>query len=233
MRRLLDLLGPATLRDLLLVNVAVGLVGVSYGAITVGAGFEIWVPTLMSIVVFGGASQFLFTGLIAAGASPIAAVAAGALVNARHLPFGFALADTVSKRPWLGGYLMIDEVVAFALAQRDPARRRLVFFTCGAMLWTFWNVGALLGGLLGQAIPDTDAWGLDAAFPAVLLALVMPAMRQARIRNASLLGAVIALALTPFVPAGLAVLCALAALLVVRPHRAADAGTDAGTGGTA
>src|SRR5699024_9174778 len=102
--------------------------GISYGAITVGEGFPWWAPSFMSVVVLGGASQFLFTGVVGAGGSVAAAVLAGLLVNARHLPFGFALAETVRGRPLLGSYLMIDEVVAFSLAQRDPARRRAAFF---------------------------------------------------------------------------------------------------------
>ncbi|MDN5892494.1 MAG: AzlC family ABC transporter permease [Nocardioides sp.] len=216
-----SLTGPldtSDLRDILLINVAVGIVGISYGAITVGEGFAWWVPNFMSVVVLGGASQFLFTGVVGAGGSVVAAVLAGLLVNARHLPFGFALADTVRGRPLLGSYLMIDEVVAFALAQRDPARRRAAFFVCGIGLWLFWSLGSLIGAVLGQTVTDTDAFGLDAAFPAVLLALIMPALRDAATRNVALVGSVLALFAVPYAPSGVAVLCALPALLLWR-HR--------------
>ncbi|HEY9562469.1 MAG TPA: AzlC family ABC transporter permease [Nocardioides sp.] len=219
LRQLNESLGGTLLRDIVLVNVAIAMVGVSYGAITVGEGLPVWLPNLMSVVVLGGASQFLFTGLIASGAGPVAAVVAGILVNLRHLPFGFALAETVDRRPFLGSYLMIDEVVAFSLAQKDPELRRKVFFTCGICLLIFWNVGSLLGALLGRAVGDTDVFGLDAAFPAVLLALVMPALRDSRTLRVAGLGAVIALALTPVMPAGTAVLCSLFALVTVRPWR--------------
>ncbi|WP_239460102.1 AzlC family ABC transporter permease [Nocardioides daejeonensis] len=212
-------LGRPLLRDILLVNVAIGIVGISYGAITVSQGLPIWLPNLMSVVVLGGASQFLFTGLLVAGASPVAAVVAGALVNARHLPFGFALADTVRRHPWLGSYLMIDEVVAFTLAQRDEERRRATFWVCGLCLLFFWNLGSLIGALAGQAVSDTERWGLDAAFPAVLLALVLPALRDRRVAKVAALGAVIAVVLTPFLPSGTAVLSSLLALLVLRPGK--------------
>ena len=218
-RRLRDELGPELLRDIALVCLAVGVVGASYGAITVSEGLPVWTPSYMSVVVFAGASQFLFTGVVAAGGSPVAAVLAGLLVNARHLPFGFALADTVRDRRLLGSYLMIDECVAFALAQRDPHRRRVAFFTCGIALWACWNTGALLGALAGSAITDTDALGLDAAFPAVLVALVLPGLRSRTTRGPALLGAAVALAVTPFLPSGLPVLCALAGLVLARPGR--------------
>lgn len=219
LRELSERLGPGTLRDILLVNVAISIVGVSYGAITVGEGLPLWLPNLMSVVVLGGASQFLFTGIIAAGGSPVAAVLAGLLVNARHLPFGFALADTVRNRPLLGSYLMIDEVVAFALSERDRERRRLVFFTCGVCLLVFWNLGSLLGGLLGSAVEDTDALGLDAAFPAVLVALMVPALRDRRTLVVAVAGALVAVAVTPVVPTGIAVLFALAALVLMPVFR--------------
>lgn len=217
-KALLEPLEASDLRDILLINLAVGIVGISYGAITVGEGLPWWLPNFMSVVVLGGASQFLFTGVVGAGGSVVAAVLAGLLVNARHLPFGFALADTVRRRPLLGSYLMIDEVVAFALAQHDPARRRAAFFACGMGLWVFWSIGSLIGALLGQTVADTDTFGLDAAFPAVLLALTMPALRDGPTRNVALVGCVLALVAVPFAPSGVAVLCALPALLLWR-HR--------------
>ena len=218
-RRLREELGPELLRDIALVCLAVGVVGASYGAITVSEGLPVWTPSYMSVVVFAGASQFLFTGLVAAGGSPVAAVLAGLLVNARHLPFGFALADVVRDHRLLGSYLMLDEVTAFALAQRDPHRRRVAFFTCGIALWACWNIGALLGALAGTAITDTAAFGLDAAFPAVLVALILPGLRNRTTRAPALLGAAIALALTPFLPSGLPVLFSLLGLVIARPGR--------------
>jgi 4-azaleucine resistance transporter AzlC len=214
-RSLEQRLGTALLRDIALVCLAVGLVGASYGAITVSEGFPVWAPTLMSVLVFAGASQFLFTGIVAAGGSPVAAVLAGLLVNARHLPFGFALADSVRERPVLGSYLMVDEAVAFGLAQAEPERRRLTFFTCAVGLYLCWNVGCLAGALAGTAITDTETFGLDAAFPAVLLALVLPSLRERRTAAPAVLGAAIALALTPVLPPGLPVLCALAGLVLL------------------
>jgi 4-azaleucine resistance transporter AzlC len=213
-RSLEQRLGARLLRDIALVWVAVGLVGASYGAISVSEGFPVWMPSLMSVTVFAGASQFLYTGIVGAGGSPVAAVLAGLLVNARHLPFGFAMADTVRGHRVLGSFLMIDESVAFGLAQRDPVRRRLAYFTCAVGLFLSWNLGTLVGALAGAAITDTDALGLDAAFPAVLLALVLPSLRDRVHRNPALLGAVVALALTPFLPPGLPVLCSLAGLVL-------------------
>jgi len=78
-----------------------------------------------------------------------------------------------------------------------------------------WPGGAVLGALIGSAVHDTNAFGLDAMFPAVILALIVKDLRDNRILRAALAGAAIALAATPFLPAGLPVLMALAAVLLL------------------
>jgi 4-azaleucine resistance transporter AzlC len=210
-------LDPGTMRDIGLVCVADALVGASFGAIAVSGGLAAWVPVVMSLVVFAGGAQFAAVGVVLSGGSPVAAVAAGLVLNARHLPFGFAVADVLGER-WrtrlLGAHLLIDESVAFAMGQRDARQRRAAFWTCGIALFVVWNAAVVLGALAGGSIGDTDALGLDAAFPAVLLALVLPALRDRRTREASLAGVVVAVASTPFLPAGLPVLLALAGLLI-------------------
>jgi len=111
-----------------------------------------------------------------------------------------------------GTHLITDESVAFALRQPDPARRRSAFWACGVPLFVIWNVSVLLGVALGSAVRDTSAFGLDATFPAVMLALALPTLTSRSTRMAAGTGAVIAVALTPVLPAGLPLLAALGGL---------------------
>jgi 4-azaleucine resistance transporter AzlC len=202
-------------RDITLVCLADTLVGLSFGAIAAAAGFPIWLPVLMSVVVFAGASQFLFIAIVGAGGNPIAAVAAGLLVNARHLPFGLAVGDALGTgrlRRAVGSHLLIDESTAFALAQPDARRRRAAFWACGIGLFCCWNAGVVVGALLGSVVTDTGALGMDAAFPAVLLALLAPALRERWTGLAAVVGALVALGFALLLPAGLPGLLALLAL---------------------
>ncbi|WP_051309480.1 AzlC family ABC transporter permease [Thermocrispum agreste] len=221
MRSIWRSLDPGLARDIALVLAADTLVGVSFGAITVSAGLPFWLPMVLSVVVFAGAAQFIFVGMVASGGNPVAAVLAGLLVNARHLPFGFAVADTLGTgwRRLVGAHLIIDESVAFALAQPSPDQRKRAFWVTGVSLFVCWNLGVVAGAAAGTAITDTDALGLDAAFPAVLLALVLPSLRDRHARRAAIAGAVVALATTPFLPAGLPVLLALAGVAVAEVSR--------------
>jgi 4-azaleucine resistance transporter AzlC len=213
-------LSGGTLRDIALACLAVWFIGLSYGAIAVASGFPLWVPAVQSVLVLAGASEFLFIGIVAAGGNPLAAAASGLLVNARHLPYGLALPDTITgpgrTRRLLGSHVMNDESVVFALAQEDLPGQRAAYWACGLGVLLCWPAGAVLGGLIGSVIGNTSAFGLDAMFPAVILALIVPALRDQKDRvtlRAAAAGAVIALAATPFLPAGLPVLLALAGLL--------------------
>ena len=227
-------LSGGTLRDIALACLAVWFIGLSYGAIAVASGFPLWVPAAQSVLVLAGASEFLFIGIVAAGGNPLAAAAAGLLVNARHLPYGLALPDMTgpdmtgpdmtgpgrpmkrSMKRLLGSHVMNDESVMFALAQEDLPRKRAAYWACGLGVLLCWPAGAVLGALIGSVIADTGAFGLDAMFPAVILALIVPALRDRQLRRAALTGAVIALATTPFLPPGLPELLALFAIAVRR-----------------
>jgi 4-azaleucine resistance transporter AzlC len=206
----------AQIRDAAAIAAAMVAVGASFGAIAIAYGLPTWVPFAMSTIVFAGGAQFLAVGLLAAG-NPIAAVFAGLLLNARHIPFGLAIGGTMGTgwRRLIGSHVMTDEVVAFTLAEDDPTRRRRTYWLMGITLFTSWNIGTALGVLLGSAVGDYEALGLDAAFPAALIALILPSLRDRATRVVALTGTAVAVVATPFLPAGLPVLSALLGLLTL------------------
>lgn len=206
----------ALLRDVAAIGAAMLAVGASFGAVAVGAGLPAWAIVAMSVLVYAGGAQFMAVGLVAAG-SPLAAVLAGLLLNARHLPFGLALGGSLGPQRWrrlLGSHLMTDEATAFALARPAGPGRRRAFWLAAVLLFLAWNAGTLLGVLAGGAVGDPAALGLDAAFPAGLAALLLPSLRDRDTRLVALIGAGLAVLATPVLPAGLPVLLALAALVV-------------------
>jgi 4-azaleucine resistance transporter AzlC len=223
--RTVQRLPRAVLRDILLVLLADVLVGASFGAISVSGGLPAWVPVTLSVLVFAGGAQFAAVGVVLAGGSAAAAVVAGLVLNARLLPFGFAVADVLGSR-WRtrlpGAHVLTDESVAFAIRTDDPQERRLAYWVCGVALFVGWNLAVVVGALAGRLVSDTAAFGLDAAFPAVLLALVVPSLTDPRTRLAAVVGGVVAVATAPFVSPGLPVLLALAGLVVVLGRPAED-----------
>ena len=66
----------ADLRDAVALAAAIGVVGASFGALAAAAGVALPLIIGMSLLVFAGGSQFLVVAVVAAGGSPVAAVAA-------------------------------------------------------------------------------------------------------------------------------------------------------------
>lgn len=211
-------LAPGDLRDVLALAAAIAVVGMSFGALAASAGVPWPLVVGMSLLVFAGGSQFLAVAVVAAGGAPFAAVAAGLLINLRHLPFGLAIGGVVGgslPTRLLGAHLLVDENVAFTRARGSGPRARAAYWACGASLFVAWNIGTVVGLLAGEAIPDPEVFGIDAAFPAALLALLLPSLRQRDARTVAVGAVVVSLAATPFLPPGLPVLVALLALLPV------------------
>ncbi|WP_019200592.1 AzlC family ABC transporter permease [Tsukamurella sp. 1534] len=204
-------------RSAALLSAAVGCIGLAYGAQTVAAGLPWWFAPALGVLVLAGSAEMLFVGLVATGGSPLLALASGALVNVRHLPYGLAAA------PYLGSgaarlariHLINDESIALALSQRDPEAGRRGLTYAGAGILIAWPLSAAAGAGIGSVI-SPEALGLDAVFPAVLLALLVPALREKRNRNPLALAALLALAAVPYAPPGLAPAVALLALPLLR-----------------
>ena len=203
-----------TIKAIFLVCLAVGVVGASYGSLAMAYGFPLWLPLLLSVVVLAGASEFMFIGIVASGGNPLAAAIAGLLVNARHFPFGVTVRDLVGKgvMSLIGCHIMNDESVVFGLSQPTPEQRKAAFWLCGIGVALFWPVGTLLGAAVGKLLPAPETIGLDAVFPAILLALVLPALKKKTTLIRATSGAAISLAAVPFAPVGLPVLLSLLGL---------------------
>ena len=206
-------------RDVAALAAASAVIGVSFGAIAGAAGLPAWAIVTMSLIVFAGGAQFMAVGMIAVG-SPVAAVLGGLLLNARHLPFGLALGDVIG-RSWparlVGSHVLVDETVAFALAQEDERAKRRAYWLAGGALFVAWNAGTFIGAAGGQLIGDPGTLGVDAAFPAGMLALLLPSLRERRALVGAVAGGAIALAAIPILPPGLPVLVALLGLAFALP----------------
>ena len=207
---------PDDVRDALALAAAIGLVGVSFGALAAAAGVPPVLTVALSVLVFAGGSQFLLVAVLSGGGSVVAAVLGGLLLNARLLPYGLAMAPVIADR-WparlLGAHMMIDEAVAFSRARGTGERARSAFWLSSIVLFAVWNACAVVGMAIGAAVPDTAVFGVDAAFPAALAALILPSLRRADTARVVLVAAIAALAATPVLPAGTPVLVGLVGLV--------------------
>lgn len=197
-------------------SLTVGVTAMTYGATAVHGGLPFWLPVLLSVVVLAGSAEFVFVGILASGGNPLAAAFAGLLVNARHLPYGMAVSDVTGSgwRRVVRSHVVNDETVLFTRGEHGPEARDAAFVASAIGISVCWPLGALLGALAGPLLGDPERFGLDATFPAVIASLVLPSLRERRVRAAALAGAVIAVSTIPYLPPGLPVLLALAAVVV-------------------
>lgn len=208
----------AVVRDALGVGVAVGLSGFAFGVTAAGSGISVLQACVLSLLVFTGASQFALVGALAAGGNPFTAAAGAFFLGTRNAFYGLRLSQLLALpgavRP-LAAHWVIDETAAVALAQPDRRSARLGFTVTGLSLYVLWNLTTLLGAVGAEALGDTAAWGLDAAGPAVFLALLAPMLKTATERAVAALAVVLGLGLLPVLPAGLPVLVAALAAPVI------------------
>ncbi|MFJ6570521.1 AzlC family ABC transporter permease [Streptomyces sp. NPDC091292] len=201
----------AVVRDALGVGVAVGLSGFAFGVTAAGSGLTVLQTCALSLLVFTGASQFALVGALAAGGNPLTAAAGAFFLGVRNAFYGLRLSQLLALpravRPFAAQWV-IDETTAVSLAQPTRRAARIGFTVTGLTLYLLWNLTTLLGALGAEAIGDTDAWGLDAAGPAVFLALLAPMLRTTTERAVAAFAVVLGLGLLPVLPAGVPVLVA-------------------------
>jgi 4-azaleucine resistance transporter AzlC len=198
--------------------------GVSFGVLAQAAGVGAAASIVMSLTTFAGSAQFAIVSVLGAGGTAAAAIGAAVLLNARYGPMALAAANVFRGgrlRRLLEAQLLVDE--SWALAQRDGHFDRRIMIGAGLGLYAGWNAGTAVGVLAGDSLGSPATLGLDAAFPALFLALLVPLLSNRAALGAAPLGAAIALALTPLTPAGVPVIAATAACLVGLRRRAAHA----------
>lgn len=196
-------------RDGIAVGVATGTYGISFGAVSVSSGLDVWQTCALSLLVFTGASQFALVGVVGAGGNPFLGMASGLLLGTRNALYGLKVSPLVGwrgLRRTAAAHLVIDESSAMTVVRDRHDHARAGFLSTGLAVFVFWNLATLGGALAGDALGDPRTYGLDAAVGAAFLALLWPRLGPVRHRVAAVLGAGLALALVPLSPAGVPVL---------------------------
>jgi 4-azaleucine resistance transporter AzlC len=201
--------GDPIFRNALSIGVATGVYAVSFGVLSVTAGFSVVQTCVMSLVCFTGASQLTFASVIGAGGGVAGALPPALLLAGRNAVYALSLkgvlTGTVPERA-LRAQVVVDETAAMAHAQPTLAAKRRAFDLTALCLFTAWNVGTLVGALAGRGLGNPRDYGLDAMFPAVFLALLVPQLRGPDAVRAAVAGALIALALVTVSPAGVPII---------------------------
>lgn len=202
------------------VGVAVSAYGISFGALAVTSGLDVWQACVLSLLMFSGGSQFALIGVLAVGgtAAGPAAIAGAALLGLRNGLYAIRVSPIVGAgraRRLMAAHLTIDESTAVSTAQVTPEAQRAGFWWTGWIIFIGWNLTTLLGALLGDLLGDVSAYGLDAAAAAAFLGLLWPRLRALQPVVVAIGAAVVAAATIPVLPAGLPVILAATVAVLV------------------
>ncbi len=207
------------------VGVASGTYGISFGALAVAAGLDLWQAQVLSVLMFTGGSQFAFVSILGTGglgAAP-AAIATASMLGIRNGLYGLQTSQflgVAGVRRIVAAHLTIDESTAAGIAQPEPRAQRIGFWQTGLAVFVLWNLSTLAGALLGDAFGDPRTLGLDAAAAAAFVALLWPRLRSRDATATAVLAMFIALVTSPVLPAGVPVIVSAAAALVIGLRRA-------------
>lgn len=215
-------------RDGLGVGLATGLYGVSFGAVSVAAGLSVLQTCCLSLLMFTGASQFAFVGVVAAGGPPVSGAITALMLGTRNTLYGLKLAPLLGFRGWrrvVTAHLVIDESTAMSVTRETHEAARVGFLSTGLAVFVFWNLFTFLGAIAGNLIGDPRTYGLDAAVGGAFLALLWPRLADPRNRVIAVAAAAVALGVVPLTAAGVPVLVAggVALLAGILTRNATDA----------
>jgi 4-azaleucine resistance transporter AzlC len=154
--------------------------GVAFGVLARQAGMSLAETLAMSGLVYAGTAQFVALGLWVAPLPVVALAATTLLVNARHLLMGATLAPWLRRlsplQRYASAYFLTDETWALVLRERaQGAQDNLdgaILLGSGLPIFVAWVLTTAVGYLVGAGLRDPARWGLDFAFPALVVALL-------------------------------------------------------------
>ncbi len=195
-------------------------VGLTVAVLHVTDGTAPWVMIASVFLVNAVTPTLAYAAVTAAGGSSAAGVLSGWLVSTRFGLFAAAIAPRLwrsrTKRA-IAAHSSFDPNVALAMREEEDEAAQRVYVAAALWLVLPWWVGGTLGTVIGSSLSNPGALGLDAVFPAALLAIIWPQLRQRDPLIIALLAAVVAIALVEATPGGVPVLAAAcAALLALR-----------------
>lgn len=160
-------------------------IAITYGVLAKQAGLTLTELTLMSVLVFAGASQFMGANMIALGAGAVEIIIATFVLNFRHFVMSLSFMNRMRpvslkwKLPLSLG--LTDETFAVSSLHTEEAKKEkgfLFYITLTLIAYLSWVIGSLLGGILGEIIPESLSQSMGIALYAMFIGLLVPSVKK-------------------------------------------------------
>ena len=167
-------------------------IGMAYGLLVANAGYGVFWALLLSLLCYAGSMEFVAVSLLTAGFDPVQALLMALMINARHAFYGLSMLEKYRGTGWARPFLIFsltDETFSLVstLEPPDGVTRRDFYFWISLLDYLYWQVGSVLGALIGGLLPF-DTTGLDFALTALFIVLFLEQWRKRENRPAALIG---------------------------------------------
>ena len=167
-------------------------IGMAYGLLRANAGYGVFWALLLSLLCYAGSMEFVAVSLLTAGFDPVQALLMALMINARHAFYGLSMLEKYRGTGWARPFLIFsltDETFSLVstLEPLDGVTRRDFYFWISLLDYLYWQVGSVLGALIGGLLPF-DTTGLDFALTALFIVLFLEQWRKRENRPAALIG---------------------------------------------
>ena len=167
-------------------------IGMAYGLLMANAGYGVFWALLLSLLCYAGSMEFVAVSLLTAGFDPVQALLMALMINARHAFYGLSMLEKYRGTGWVRPFLIFsltDETFSLVstLEPLDGVTRRDFYFWISLLDYLYWQVGSVLGALIGGLLPF-DTTGLDFALTALFIVLFLEQWRKRENRPAALIG---------------------------------------------
>lgn len=167
-------------------------IGMAYGLLMANAGYGVFWALLLSLLCYAGSMEFVAVSLLTAGFDPVQALLMALMINARHAFYGLSMLEKYRGTGWARPFLIFsltDETFSLVstLEPPDGVTRRDFYFWISLLDYLYWQVGSVLGALIGGLLPF-DTTGLDFALTTLFIVLFLEQWRKRENRPAALIG---------------------------------------------
>ena len=167
-------------------------IGMAYGLLMANAGYGVFWALLLSLLCYAGSMEFVAVSLLTAGFDPVQALLMALMINARHAFYGLSMLEKYRGTGWARPFLIFsltDETFSLVstLEPLDGVTRRDFYFWISLLDYLYWQMGSVLGALIGGLLPF-DTTGLDFALTALFIVLFLEQWRKKENRPAALIG---------------------------------------------
>ena len=167
-------------------------IGMAYGLLMANAGYGVFWALLLSLLCYAGSMEFVAVSLLTAGFDPVQALLMALMINARHAFYGLSMLEKYRGTGWARPFLIFsltDETFSLVstLEPLDGVTRRDFYFWISLLDYLYWQMGSVLGALIGGLLPF-DTTGLDFALTALFIVLFLEQWRKRENRPAALIG---------------------------------------------